>query len=371
MKKFKFYAMMAFVLTVFSACQNDELAVEQPQAVAAVENIPDVYLENGYLAFKNFNAVDSVLNSIAGKTREEMDAWDTEVGITSARSEFETLFDEYEQLSSMEEFQAFKSKYYDQLNFNDAEEDDCSIDYPFMPNPYTNLLNSDGMIKIGQSLFKFTKLSKIAVYDGDLEKMNNIDQYRADPMVEITMQTKDSRNYVYNDVWIYPGSNPPVEERWHQFGSRKMICELMVYQEKYLEFTVSTYYHYWQRTNVVFFQQRALKKDAFGWNSYQATFEFNNLYVKLGTQTTIFVPGATSPSRKTARVSDLVWEQDLKMVYSSDSSTKPDYMPISDILFSCYVGFSGRSGEPYYISYPRPMPSGFPGSVWLIEHNYD
>ena len=116
MKKFKFYAMMAFVLTVFSACQNDELAVEQPQAVAAVENIPDVYLENGYLAFKNFNAVDSVLNSIAGKTREEMDAWDTEVGITSARSEFETLFDEYEQLSSMEEFQAFKSKYYDQLN---------------------------------------------------------------------------------------------------------------------------------------------------------------------------------------------------------------------------------------------------------------
>lgn len=219
MKKFKFYAMMALVLTVFSACQNDELAVEQPQAVAAVENIPDVYLENGYLAFKSLEVVDSVMNVLATMTREAKDAWEAQLGFQSARADFEKLFDEYEQLATIEELLAFKQKYQARLTFNDADPEDNSIDYPFIPTPLTPLLNSEGIIKIGKSLFQYTKSGRNAVYDGDLNKLKNIAQFRGDDMVEIQMQTKSTETSVIDE---FADDNPTSgnPNRWWTFGKK-------------------------------------------------------------------------------------------------------------------------------------------------------
>jgi hypothetical protein len=52
MKKLVLLAMVATVLTIFNGCQRDELVSQlaDEQLQSAVK--PDVYLENGYLAFK-------------------------------------------------------------------------------------------------------------------------------------------------------------------------------------------------------------------------------------------------------------------------------------------------------------------------------
>ena len=125
-----FMAAIAMVLTVFNACTKDELKTIPDEGIAKTSKA-DVYLENGYLAFKNMNAVDSTMNVLSKMTRQEKDAWEQKIGLKSARYEFSILFDEYEKLTSKEEFLKFKSKYAAQLKFNEMDESDCSIDYPY------------------------------------------------------------------------------------------------------------------------------------------------------------------------------------------------------------------------------------------------
>lgn len=147
-----FMAVIAMVLTVFNACTKDELKTAPDEGIAKTSKA-DVYLENGYLAFKNMNAVDSVMNVLSKMTRQEKDAWEQQMGLKSARAEFDKLFDEYEKLTSKEEFLKFKSKYADQLKFNEMDETDCSIDYPYISTFFRPVLNNNGVFKVGLSLF--------------------------------------------------------------------------------------------------------------------------------------------------------------------------------------------------------------------------
>lgn len=129
MKKLMFMAVFAMVLTVFNACTKDELKTIPDDGIAKTGKA-DVYLENGYLAFKNMDAVDSVINVLNSMSRQEKDAWEQKIGLKSARAEFDQLFDEYEKLTTKEAFLKFKAKYADKLKFNEMDETDCSIDYP-------------------------------------------------------------------------------------------------------------------------------------------------------------------------------------------------------------------------------------------------
>jgi hypothetical protein len=182
MEKIYFYVLVT-IAVFFAACKDDGITVTDQGNGFDPCTMPDVYVENGYLAFKDLSTVDSVLHVLSQMARDGKDAWDTQMGFTSARSEFEKLFDEYEQLASRDEFLTFKGKYKDRLTFNETDEDDNSIDYPFFPTPLAPLLNTEGIVKIGKSLFQYTKSGRIAVYDGDLHKLKNFEQFRGDKMV--------------------------------------------------------------------------------------------------------------------------------------------------------------------------------------------
>ncbi len=148
MKKITVLAFTAMVFMLFSACQEDELKTEAGSHVISGTK-PDVYLENDYLVFKNMSAVDSVIQALDCMTRQEKDAWEQQMGFKSARSGFEKLFDEYETVSTKEEFLAFKKKYSTQLKFNEMDETDCSIDYPYTCTYYTSVMNNEGVFKWG------------------------------------------------------------------------------------------------------------------------------------------------------------------------------------------------------------------------------
>lgn len=76
MKKLVLLAMAATVLTIINGCQKDELVgqLADEQLQAAVK--PDVFLENGYLAFKNMEVVDSVVQMLGKMKRTEKEAWE-------------------------------------------------------------------------------------------------------------------------------------------------------------------------------------------------------------------------------------------------------------------------------------------------------
>src|SRR5690554_5657946 len=125
MKNLILIAMTALALTIFNGCQKENPEVDQlvdgPQPQEAVKQ--DVYVENGYLAFKNMKAVDSLIQILNKMTRAEKETWEKEMGFISARAGYDALFDEYENLSSSEAFLSFKEKNKGSLKFNEYEPD--------------------------------------------------------------------------------------------------------------------------------------------------------------------------------------------------------------------------------------------------------
>jgi len=203
--------MVATVLTIFNGCKKEEqvLIDEQPQAVVK----PDVYVENGYLAFKNMEAVDSVIQMLGKMTTNEKEIWEKQIGLKSARAEFDKLFDEYDKLESYEDFLSFKKRNSDKLKFNEIDPEDCSIDYPFSAGYFLPVLNNQGIYKAGKSIVKYTMEDQIVIADGDINKLKNLSSFMDDKMVIVMPKLKSSST---NGIHWFPEDDPLTGNNvWH------------------------------------------------------------------------------------------------------------------------------------------------------------
>jgi hypothetical protein len=226
MKKFIVLAMVAVALTIFNGCQKDELVLIDEQSQLAIK--PDVYVENGYLAFKNMEAVDSVIQLLGKMTKTEKEAWETQLGFKSARAEFDKLFDEYDKLESYQDFLTFKKRNSDNLKFNESDPDDCSIDYPFATKYFTPVINTKGIYKVGRTIVKYTSDNQIAILDGDINKLNNLNSAVNDKMIISIPQLKSSE---ITSIHNFPEDNPTPNDPnpWHRkpgISDRKLKNEL-------------------------------------------------------------------------------------------------------------------------------------------------
>ncbi|MBA4408621.1 MAG: hypothetical protein C0397_04275 [Odoribacter sp.] len=271
MKKLMFMAAIAMVLTVFNACTKDELSSDKQ----VVSKKPDVYLENGYLAFKNMNAVDSVINLLSKMSRQEKEAWEQMIGLKSARFEFDRLFDEYEKLTSKVEFLKFKSKYADQLKFNEMDETDCSIDYPYQDSFFAPVMNSSGILKVGISLFKFTRENQITILDGDLEKLNNISKFPNDNNIILSTTLKSTNDgSSTTNVTGFLG--------WRTSGDRRLWNDLN--WTKYI-YSLSGYpFPTFKVVYIGYLRQQGQKKTLFGWVNYSTQYIVEDIWYQEGNQ---------------------------------------------------------------------------------------
>lgn len=169
MKKFIVLAMVAVALTIFYGCQKDELvsqlADEQPQALVK----PDVYVENGYLAFKSKDIYDSIRVIVEKYEPEEAMNWEKSLNFTSAKSARYFAEMEADEIVSEEGVINFKKKYDRLFDINN----ELDINYKFYASSLAAILNIDGVVKIGSSLYKFADKEYI-VLDGDYKKLKTI-----------------------------------------------------------------------------------------------------------------------------------------------------------------------------------------------------
>lgn len=267
-------AAIALVLTVFNACQKDELKIPSDDGIAKVSK-PDVYLENGYLAFKNMNAVDSVINVLGMMSRQEKDSWEQQMGLKSARSEFDKLFDEYEKLTSKEDFLKFKSKYADRLKFNEMDETDCSIDYPYQDSFFAPVMNSSGILKVGISLFKFTRENQITILDGDLEKLNNISKFPNDNNIILSTTLKSTNDgSSTTNVTGFLG--------WRTSGDRRLWNDLN--WTKYIYSLPGYPFPTFKVVYIGYLRQQGQKKTLFGWVNYSTQYIVEDIWYQEGNQ---------------------------------------------------------------------------------------
>ena len=161
MKKFNLFAMLAVVLTIFSACQKDELTEEQPQAMASVQEKPDVYVENGYLAFKNYETLDSIEKNLNSSGYAFIKSFEDQMGFKSAYSFLQEAKQKIEKLSENQAKSYLKTL--SEQGYFDLR--DTDFVYPFYNETFAVVLNSEGKVKIGDVIYQFKGDNEIATPD--------------------------------------------------------------------------------------------------------------------------------------------------------------------------------------------------------------
>lgn len=283
-------AAIAVVLTVFNRCTKDN-------SLEITENVrkPDVCIENGYLAFKNMNSVDSVINVLSKMSHQEKDEWEQNMGLKSARFEFEKLFDEYEKLTSLEEFLKFKEKYSSQLKFNERDETDCSIAYPYKTNYFLPVLNSQGIYKVGNSVIKYTKEDQIIILNGDLKVLNNLEANIGNENLIIMPRLK-SDGQVSEELYYFLEDNPVAAE-----NPGLWVYNAPAYDRRFRDALWRE--NYWYDYGVpcsgwkVYLYQTGQTKGVFGkWIDYKTEMGLRNVSIKIGNYPTQFFTGNPNTS---------------------------------------------------------------------------
>ncbi len=360
MRKILVLAIVAVALTIFNGCQKSDEPVlidAQPQAVVK----PDVYVENGYLAFKNMNSVDSVIQLLSTMNRTEKEAWEQQIGFKSARAAFDALFDEYDKLESYEEFLVFKERNRTKLKFNEMDEDDCSIDYPFATGYFLPVLNSDGIYKVGKSIVKYTMDDQIVIADGDINKLKNLNAFMHDEMVIVMPKLKST---ITNGIHSFPEDNPNgTTNPWHRklnIGGRKLKNEL--YIDRYLTWESGSV---WKSGYYIYLNQHGQKIRWGKWRNYRTKYGITDIKIKVGSGS-IFedIRVHISPERKPS-VNFYLNHYEIIKPYN------PGYLSIPSVSFAANVTFRGfgfNSSDYYTIENPESYtPAGtnnYPTNNW-------
>lgn len=161
MKKFIVLAIVAVALTIFNGCQKDEL-IDMGVDVQSQDVIkPDMYVAGDYLVFKNFEVLDSLSKELNNKADETIKDFEAKIGFKSAYSYLKELKNKAEGLSESEipNFLENVSKggYFNKENNDFA--------YPFTIESFATVLNPQGKVQIGKTIYRFEGATQIITAD--------------------------------------------------------------------------------------------------------------------------------------------------------------------------------------------------------------
>jgi hypothetical protein len=165
MKNLMVLAAIAVVLTVFNGCSKNEASMDKQ----ALSKTQDVYLENGYLVFKSFEAVDSLKKLLQNKSLEEQSSWENQLGLKSAKMFRAQASDKLAGYTNQQQEEAYAKELVKEGYFSMR---DSSMCYPFYNYSWDCILNKNGVIKIGDVLYCFQKDAQISIIDGKVKTLN-------------------------------------------------------------------------------------------------------------------------------------------------------------------------------------------------------
>ena len=171
MKNLFVFAIVAVALTIFNGCQksDEQVLIDEVQPQAAVK--PDVYAENGYLVFKDFETLDSLDKVLNAMTNIEIRNFENQMGYKSAYSYMEELATKIEKLDESEIsdfiYNTSKKGYFNKYS--------KEFSYTFVYESYAMVLNPFGKMKIGITFYTFEGSTQIVLADlSDLDNKEDI-----------------------------------------------------------------------------------------------------------------------------------------------------------------------------------------------------
>jgi len=310
-------------------------------------------------------AVDSVIQLLGKMTTKEKEIWETQLGFKSARAEFDKLFNEYDKLESYEAFLAFKERNKGKLSFNETDPSDCSIDYPFATGYFLSILNSEGTYKVGRSIIKYNEDNQYVIADGDLIKLNNIDDYLTDKMVITFPRLKSNEITVLHS---FPEDDPKTNSsnEWHRkdnIDDRKLKNELFI--DRYMNQMSPGL---WNRGYYVYLNQRGQKISWGKWKDYSTTYGMRKIRCEIGSNYHHDIN--TYISIEVSSGVNFLLDNDSDFI-SWPTPYAPPLYPIPSIDFAAEVSFRGfgfENSEFYKIDNPTgyalATSNNYPSTGW-------
>jgi hypothetical protein len=166
-KSFLIMAIAIASLSIFNACEkSDELIApngdeQQLEAVKA-----DVFLDGNYLAFKNYETLDSLSRVLNNSSNDEIRNFESKMGFKSAYTHRDDLLTKVETLPEEEVRKLIESA--SKNGYFNPKENEFTL--PFNVESYATVLNVEGKVKIGNSIYQFTE--NIEIISPDLKTLN-------------------------------------------------------------------------------------------------------------------------------------------------------------------------------------------------------
>ncbi|VAW12849.1 hypothetical protein MNBD_BACTEROID01-172 [hydrothermal vent metagenome] len=262
--------MFTLALTIFNGCQKKETALigEQPQAVVK----PDVYAENGHLVFKSKKIFDSLRVIIEKFDYLERINWENSLGFESATITKNIAEKEALELNDKEDKKNFKLKY--SQNFNITENID--LRYKFYATGLEDILNIEGVVKIENSIYKFTNDEEYIIFSGDENKLQQIESglksaYVDDKDIFVFEPYKDKNKLKSTDILV--GGTKTVSIRRLIYSLEKYVFSTIVGFDPY---TGTATYKAGYELTLVMNQE---KHHWYGWTNNEASYNIQNQYI--------------------------------------------------------------------------------------------
>lgn len=177
MKKKHVVVMLTMAFGLFS-CAKEELTMSDNASLAFAaepslvkEMVPDVYAKDGCLVLKNLQVRDSIAGMLYDMTDEERVAWEKSMGFESALTHFAPYFEKYDNVASVEECEQFAKDYASVLQITRDEEGLVEVEYPFNAQGYESVVNKDGRVRVGNTLYVYKNNRRIVVHEATPEKV--------------------------------------------------------------------------------------------------------------------------------------------------------------------------------------------------------
>lgn len=172
MKNFKkvcFFTLMFSALFALKSCEQQELlnsagTTESNLVHSNDLNSINIQVEDETLVFESAQDYYSAIEIANGMDRGQLDAWEESIGFTSTRNWYNQAIDDMELDIKRANL---KTKYSNKVYF-DEEED---IDPLYGLYHIGTFLNQGGIVKIKNSIIKYTRDRLISIPDGDVSKL--------------------------------------------------------------------------------------------------------------------------------------------------------------------------------------------------------
>ncbi len=163
MKRVLFY-FSVFCSLLFIRCDGPISDMSEKNSNEVI--IADVYVDDkGFLVFSSQSVYQESSSLIDSMTDQEFLNWEQQIGFLSAQTFLNNAEKEMSMIENLVQYDNFKNKYSGKLIF--TEEGDVNL--PFYATAWSRVLSPEGIMKIGDVLYRFDKEKQITIIGGQYE----------------------------------------------------------------------------------------------------------------------------------------------------------------------------------------------------------